>query len=63
MIAARYADKVPWLKQYLGHIDFDTRESVSRLLGIASCALPLDTLSNVVQDLISSVSAAPKLRL
>ncbi|XP_019163794.1 PREDICTED: proteasome-associated protein ECM29 homolog isoform X2 [Ipomoea nil] len=62
VIATRYADKVSWLKKYLGHIDFDTRESISRLLGIASCALPLDTLSNLVQDLISSVSAAPKLR-
>nr|GMD14620.1 proteasome-associated protein ECM29 homolog isoform X1 [Ipomoea batatas] len=62
VIATRYADKVSWLKKYLGHIDFDTRESISRLLGIASCSLPLDTLSNLVQDLISSVSAAPKLR-
>ncbi|CAH9134546.1 unnamed protein product [Cuscuta epithymum] len=62
MIASRYVNKVSWLKQYLGHIDYGTRESISRLLGIASCELSIDTLSSLIQELISSVSAVPKKR-
>ena len=62
MIASRYAVRVSWLKQLLGHMDFDTRESAARLLGIASGALPNSALPDLVNELISSVAGAQKLR-
>ncbi|PSR90112.1 Proteasome-associated protein [Actinidia chinensis var. chinensis] len=62
MIASRYAVRVSWLKQLLGHMDFDTRESAARLLGIASGALPISALPDLVNELISSVAGAQKLR-
>ncbi|CAL5425499.1 unnamed protein product [Camellia sinensis] len=62
MIASRYAMKISWLKQFLGHMDFDTREAIARLLGIASHALPVSALPDLISELISSVSAVHKLR-
>ncbi|VFQ85232.1 unnamed protein product [Cuscuta campestris] len=62
VISSRYVNKVSWLKQYLGHIDSDTRESMSRILGIASCELPIHTLSTLVHELISAVSSSSKFR-
>ncbi|KAJ8543860.1 hypothetical protein K7X08_025478 [Anisodus acutangulus] len=62
VIASRYVDKVAWMKQFLGHIDFDTRESISRLIGIASCSLPLHSLSDLISELIALIGTAPKLR-
>ncbi|KAK2971903.1 hypothetical protein RJ640_011684, partial [Escallonia rubra] len=54
IISARYASKISWLKQLLGHVDFDTRESIARLLGFASCALPISASSDLINELISS---------
>ncbi|XP_060216154.1 uncharacterized protein LOC132643671 isoform X1 [Lycium barbarum] len=62
VIASRYVDKVAWMKQFLGHIDFDTRESISRLIGIASCSLPLHSLCDLISELIALIGTAPKLR-
>lgn len=61
MVASRYALRIVWLKQLLGHVDFDTREHIARLLGISSCALPLSALSDLIAELISSL-AGSKLR-
>lgn len=61
MVASRYALRIVWLKQLLGHVDFDTRESIARLLGMSSCALPLSALSDLITELISSL-AGSKLR-
>lgn len=61
MVASRYALRIVWLKQLLGHVDFDTRESIARLLGISSCALPLSALSDLIAELISSLGGS-KLR-
>ncbi|KAK9274184.1 hypothetical protein L1049_018998 [Liquidambar formosana] len=62
MIASRYALKISFLKQLLGHVDLDTRESAARLLGIASSALPTSDSSDLICDLISSVNGTHKLR-
>jgi proteasome component ECM29 len=62
MIASRYAEKISWLKQFLGHVDLDTRESVARLLGIASCSLPISDVAQLISELISSISGTQKLR-
>lgn len=62
MIASRYAQKVLWLKQYLGHLDYDTRESMARLLGIASSALPIAVSTELIAELISSIGGTQKLR-
>ncbi|CAK9147573.1 unnamed protein product [Ilex paraguariensis] len=62
MVASRYADKILWLKQLLGHVDFDTRESIARLLGVASCALPINASSDLICELVSLLDGSPKLR-
>ncbi|KAL8545025.1 hypothetical protein ACS0TY_005289 [Phlomoides rotata] len=62
MIASRYAQKVLWLKQYLGHLDYDTRESMARLLGIASSALPIAASTELITEVISSIAGTQKLR-
>lgn len=62
MIASRYAEKVLWLKQYLSHVDYDTRESMARLLGIASSALPISVASQLITEVISSIGGTQKLR-
>ncbi|CAA3007764.1 proteasome-associated ECM29 homolog isoform X1 [Olea europaea subsp. europaea] len=62
MIASRYSEKVLWLRQFLGHLDFSTRESVARLLGIASTMLPIPALSQLTDELVSSISGTQKLR-
>ncbi|KAL2510922.1 ARM repeat superfamily protein [Abeliophyllum distichum] len=62
MIASRYSEKVSWLKQFLGHLDFGTRESVARLLGIASASLPVSALSQLTDELVSSIAGTQKLR-
>ncbi|GER40722.1 ARM repeat superfamily protein [Striga asiatica] len=62
MIASRYAQKVLWIKQYLTHLDSDTREAMSRLLGIASSALPISSSSELIGEIISSISGMTKLR-
>ena len=62
MIASHYAKKVPWLKQLLSHVDLDTRESAARLLGIASSNLPIATSSDIISELIATISRAQKLR-
>ncbi|KAL6966668.1 hypothetical protein U1Q18_032454 [Sarracenia purpurea var. burkii] len=62
MIASRYATRILWLKQLLGHMDINTRESAARLLGIASDALPISALHDLISELISSVAGAQKLR-
>lgn len=62
MIASRYAEKVSWLKQYLSHLDYDTREAMARLLGIAASALPITSSSDLIGEVISSIGGAQKLR-
>ncbi|CAI0541306.1 unnamed protein product [Linum tenue] len=62
MMALRYAHRISWLRQFLSHIDLDTRESVARLLGIASSALPMGTSSDLIQELLSSISKSNNMR-
>lgn len=62
MVASRYAVRISWIKQLLGHVDFDTRESIARLLGITSCALPISASSDLISELISSIDGSLKLR-
>ncbi|XP_030959197.1 proteasome adapter and scaffold protein ECM29 [Quercus lobata] len=62
MIASHYALKLSWLKALLSHVDLDTRESVARLLGIASSALPMPAASAFIHELIASISGTHKLR-
>ncbi|XP_022153027.1 proteasome-associated protein ECM29 homolog isoform X2 [Momordica charantia] len=62
VIAKHYALKVSWMKHFLGHIDFDTRESAARLLGIASSALTTSASSAVMEELLTSISGIHNLR-
>ncbi|XP_020242083.1 proteasome-associated protein ECM29 homolog isoform X2 [Asparagus officinalis] len=62
MIAARFAERISWLKVLLGHIDSDTRESASRLLGIACSAISNSAASSLVSDIASSVGGKQTLR-
>lgn len=63
MVASRFAAKLPWLKQLLGHVDFVTRESAACLLGIVSSALPISESSDLICELISKVDRTQTLRL
>ncbi|OVA18531.1 Proteasome stabiliser ECM29 [Macleaya cordata] len=62
MIASRYAERLSWLKQLLGHVDSDTRESVARLLGIACSSLPTSATSALISELVSSIGGSKNLR-
>ncbi|XP_074321211.1 uncharacterized protein LOC141657772 [Silene latifolia] len=62
LLASRYASKVHWLKQFLGHIDMDTRESAARLLGIASSACHASATSTLISELISTDSGTQNTR-
>nr|KYP73231.1 Proteasome-associated protein ECM29 isogeny [Cajanus cajan] len=59
VIASHFALKVSWLKQLLNHVDWDTRESFARLLGIVSSALPTP---DVMSELTSLFSQTQKSR-
>lgn len=62
MLASRYASKINWLKQLLGHVDFDTRESAARLLGIASSACAVAASSSLICELTAGISGPQKMR-
>lgn len=62
LIASRFAERISWLKILLGHVDSDTRESASRLLGIACSAISTSIASNFISELVSSVSGKQMLR-
>lgn len=62
MIASRYAERLPWLRQFLGHIDADTRESISRLLGITCSALSISSASVLIHELCSTFKVLNKVR-
>ncbi|KAJ0102382.1 hypothetical protein Patl1_05580 [Pistacia atlantica] len=62
IIASHYALRVSWLKQLLSHLDLDTRQSVARLLGIASSALPSSESVALIGELVSAISGTDKLR-
>ncbi|KAL1555169.1 proteasome adapter and scaffold protein ECM29-like isoform X1 [Salvia divinorum] len=62
MIASRYAEKILWLKQYLSHLDYDTREPMARLLGMASSSLPISAATELISEVTSSISGTQKLR-
>lgn len=62
VVASRYAEKLSWLKQLLGHVDFGTREAVARLLGLASSAVNVSSSSDMIFELSSSISGTVKLR-
>ncbi|KAK6925530.1 Proteasome component Ecm29 [Dillenia turbinata] len=61
VITLRYARKISWLMQLLGHVDVETRESAARLLGIASTALP-SSLSDLISQLVLTSSGTQKQR-
>ncbi|KAG1338330.1 hypothetical protein COCNU_04G006360 [Cocos nucifera] len=56
LVASRYADRIAWLKPLLGHIDSDTRESASRVLGMACSAISTSAASALISELASSVT-------
>lgn len=62
VLASRYANQISWLKQLLGHVDSDTRESAARLLGIACSSLRSSDASVLLSELISSINETKKPR-
>ncbi|KAL9248317.1 hypothetical protein vseg_021654 [Gypsophila vaccaria] len=62
LLACRYASKIDWLKQFLGHIDMDTRESAARLLGIASSACQASATSTLISELIATIGGSQNMR-
>lgn len=61
-MSSRLATKIPFLKQLLSHVDFNTRESTARLLGIAVSALSVSEISAIQLELLTSVCGIPNLR-
>ncbi|TVT99496.1 hypothetical protein EJB05_55165 [Eragrostis curvula] len=55
LVSSRYADRVHWLKNLLGHIDSDAREAASRLLGITSASLSKSAALNLLSELTSTL--------
>ncbi|XP_061372568.1 uncharacterized protein LOC133315038 [Gastrolobium bilobum] len=62
VVASHYALKVSWLEHQLSHVDWDTRESFARLLGIVSSSLPIPESSAVISKLTSLFSQTHKSR-
>lgn len=62
VIVPHYANKLPWLKQLLSHVDIDTRETAARLLGMASSGLPTTAASALIEELVNSISDSRKIR-
>lgn len=62
-MASRYAGRIAWLRQLLSHVDSDTRESASRLMGMACFALSTSDRAALLSDLISDITASQKLKL
>ncbi|XP_024006382.1 proteasome-associated protein ECM29 homolog isoform X1 [Eutrema salsugineum] len=52
--------KIVWLRRLLSHTDLSTRESASRLLGMASCALSDAESCSLISELIASISQSPQ---
>ncbi|KAB2012863.1 hypothetical protein ES319_D09G119000v1 [Gossypium barbadense] len=60
MVSSHFASRISWLKHLLSHVDMDTRESVARLLGIASSSLPVTSSSDLIRELVSLFSGTNK---
>ncbi|KAF3545684.1 hypothetical protein DY000_02010565 [Brassica cretica] len=60
MVEVYCSQKVVWLRRLLSHTDLSTRESASRLLGMASCALSDAESCSLLSELIASVSQPPQ---
>ncbi|KAL2316898.1 hypothetical protein Fmac_030774 [Flemingia macrophylla] len=56
VVATHLSLKVSWLKQLLNHVDWDTRESFARLLGIVSSALPIPDVTSELTSLFSQTN-------
>ncbi|KAJ7569419.1 hypothetical protein O6H91_01G077400 [Diphasiastrum complanatum] len=60
--AQHYRDHLPWIKQFLGHIDHGTRDSFGRLLGISVAALTSAEASKLLQEVTSFLQDGVKRR-
>ncbi|KAG6544513.1 hypothetical protein Mapa_014151 [Marchantia paleacea] len=61
-IANTYKNRLPWLKQFVGHIDSTTREATGRLLGICAAALSSSQAEDLLKELVSSFELDTKRR-
>ncbi|PKA49156.1 hypothetical protein AXF42_Ash010841 [Apostasia shenzhenica] len=62
LVASRFAGRLSWLKVFLGDVDFDTRESASKLLGITCSAISAEQASALISDLVSLITGSKVLR-
>ncbi|CAM6125657.1 unnamed protein product [Calypogeia fissa] len=53
-MANTYKNRLPWLKQFVGHVDSTTREAIGRLLGICTISLTSSEAADLLKDLVSS---------
>ena len=60
ILASRYVECLPWLKQYIGHIDMDTHESIAHLVGIACSTLYASSSSILIQEFFSKFKVSNK---
>lgn len=62
LISSRYAGRISWLKQLLGHVDSNTRESAARLLGISCSSLSSTSAADLICELVAMICGPRKLR-
>lgn len=62
LVALRYSLRLSWLKALLSHIDSDTREAASRLIGLSCSSLSCVAASDLISELVSLISRNQKIR-
>ncbi|KAG9454895.1 hypothetical protein H6P81_007799 [Aristolochia fimbriata] len=62
LIASRYMSRVGWLKKLLQHVDFDTRESAAKLLGITCSVLSSSGAASLLSEFVSTIGGNQRLR-
>ncbi|KAK8955794.1 hypothetical protein KSP40_PGU002294 [Platanthera guangdongensis] len=60
LVASRYTERLPWLQPLLGHVDLDTRESASKLLGITCSVISTEEASALITDLFATLTQKTK---
>lgn len=61
-MALRYSLRLSWLKSLLSHIDSDTREAASRVIGLSCALLSSVAASDLISEFLSLISRNQKIR-
>ncbi|KAF3327246.1 proteasome-associated protein ECM29 isoform X1 [Carex littledalei] len=62
LVASCYSLRLSWLKSLLSHIDSDTREAASRVIGLSCALLSSVAASDLISEFLSLISRNQKIR-